>query len=271
MCSMTTQKLTKINQLIRQWPKGVVGTQRWLDIQGVNRFLAQHYCYSGWIERLGHGAYKLADDEVDWTGGVYALLSQLKFNVHVGCQTALELQHYRQFVAQRKGQTIWLLKSPAEKRKLPQWFFEGFVKQQNVRCVTLSLFDDDQLGLTRFNINDYELIISAPERAVLEYLSQVPKHFSFEQAQFLIEGMMTLRPDLLQTLLEHCSSFKTKRLFLVLSEQEGHHWWRELNLAKLDLGDSKLTLGKAGGHYYSRYKLSLPIKLGTHEGYSEDD
>lgn len=270
MSSMNTRSKTKINQLVQNWPKGVVGTQRWLDAQGVNRFLAQQYCRSGWIERVGQGAYQLAGDSLKWTGAVYALQSQLKFKVHVGAQTALELQGYRQYVAQSKGQPIWLLKSPFDARKLPQWFAQNFEEQHNIHCVTRALFDDDQLGLISFDINDYELIISTPERAVLEYLNLVPNHFSLEQAQFLIEGMMTLRPELLQSLLEHCTSIKTKRLFLVLSEHEGHPWWNSLNLEKLALGMNKLTIGK-GGYYYPRYQLSLPLKLGTHEGYHEDD
>ena len=303
MSIINTRSKNKINQLIQNWPKWVVGTQRWLDAQGVNRFLAQQYCRSGWIERIGQGAYQLAGDSLKWTGAVYALQSQLKFAVHVAAQTALEIQGYRQYVAQNrvihsvsgsrsgsrvnsvsgsrsgsrvnsvsgsKGQPIWLLKSFEEKRKLPQWFLENFEQQYNVHCVTRALFDDDQLGLAVFAINDYELIVSTPERAVLEYLNLAPTHFSLEQTQFLIEGMMTLRPELLQSLLEYCTSIKTKRLFLVLSEHEGHLWWNSLNLEKLALGMNKLTIGK-GGYYYPRYQLSLPLKLGTYEGYHEDD
>ena len=270
MSTMSTRYERKINLLIQDWPKGTVGTQQWLNSRGINRFLAQRYCRSGWIERLGQGGYRLAGDTPEWTGAVYALQSQLKFKVHVGAQTALELQGYRQYVPQSKGQPVWLLKSAEEKRHLPKWFVENFGEQHNIHCATRALFDDDQLGLESLAVNDYELIVSTPECAVLEYLNLVPNHFSFEQAQFLIEGMMTLRPELLQSLLEHCTSIKTKRLFLVLAEHEGHPWWNSLNLEKLALGTSKLTIAK-GGYYYPRYQLSLPVKLSTHEGYHEDD
>ena len=136
--------------------------------------------------------------------------------------------------------------------------------------MTRSLFDDDSLSLELLKVGNYELIVSTPERAVLEYLNLVPNHFSFEQAQFLIEGMMKLRPALLQLLLEHCTSIKAKRLFLVLAEHEGHPWWSELNVKKLVLGKSNLTIGK-GGYYYPHYHISLPVSLGTHEGYSNND
>lgn len=270
MISMSTHSRSKINQLIRSWPKGVVGTQRWLDTLDINRFLAQQYCYSGWLERIGQGAYQKAGDKPGWTGAVYALQSQLKFKIHVGGQTALRLQGHRQYVTQDEVGPIWLFKSPNERRKLPRWFIHHFGNQYDIDCVTRALFDNDQLGLRSFAVDDYELVISTPERAILEYLNLAPNYFSLEQAQFLLESMMTLRPELLQSLLEHCRSIKTKRLFLVLSEHEKHPWWYDLNFEKLALGVSKLTIGK-GGYYYPRYQLSLPIKLEIHEGYDEDD
>lgn len=267
---MSTHFKTKINHLIQVWPKGVVGTQRWLNELEINRFLAQQYCRSGWIKRLGQGAYQLASDKLKWEGGVCALENQLKFKIHVGAQTALELQGYRQYVAQNKNQIVWLFKSAKEKRKLPKWFVQVFEKQHHVHCITRALFNDDRLGLVSFSMDGYELSLSTPERAILEYLNLVPNYFSLDQAYFLLESMMTLRPELLQSLLAHCTSIKTKRLFLLLSEHQGHPWWSSLNLKNLVLGDNKLTIGK-GGYYYPRYKLSLPMSLGVHEGYNEDD
>jgi hypothetical protein len=270
MSSMNTQYKSKINRLVQIWPKGAVGTQRWLDSQGVSRFLAQQYCRGGWIERLGQGAYRLVRDASDWTGAVYALQAQLNFKVHVGAQTALAFQGYRQYIPQSQGQPIWLIKSKKETRDLPKWFSAGFMSPYNIHSITRALFDDDQLGLDSLDLKDYRLVVSTPERAVLEYLNLVPNHFSLEQAQFLIEGMMTLRPQLLQSLLEHCTSIKTKRLFLVLAEHEGHPWWRDLKPEKIALGHSKLTIGD-GGYYYAHYRLSLSINLKAHEGYHDDN
>jgi hypothetical protein len=39
-----------------------------------------------------------------------------------------------------------------------------------------------------------------------------------------MEGLNTLRPDLVQELLEKCSSVKVKRLFMHLAEQFQHPW-----------------------------------------------
>lgn len=82
--------------------------------------------------------------------------------------------------------------------------------------------------------------------------------------------MMTLRHQLLQSLLESCTSIKTKRLFLVLAEHEAHPWWNSLKLQKIELGGSKLTIGK-GGYYYPNYHVSLPVQLNAHEGYHKGD
>ena len=74
----------KINQLLQQWPSGSVATLRWLNSRGVDHRLADKYVQSGWLERLGHGAYKRAGATVDWAGAVHALQSQLALAVHPG-------------------------------------------------------------------------------------------------------------------------------------------------------------------------------------------
>lgn len=48
---------TKINQLLKTWPENVVATQTWLNTLGIDFRLADKYVQSGWLERLGHGAY----------------------------------------------------------------------------------------------------------------------------------------------------------------------------------------------------------------------
>jgi hypothetical protein len=64
---------SKINQLLQAWPFGVVGTQRWLNNHGVDFRLADKYVRSGWLKRLGHGAYLRTGSIVNWSGAVYAL------------------------------------------------------------------------------------------------------------------------------------------------------------------------------------------------------
>ena len=63
--------------------------------------------------------------------------------------------------------------------------------------------------------------MSAPERAVLEYLDGLRAETSFEEARELVDGLTTLRPEVLQGLLGACTSVKVKRLFLYLADLAG--------------------------------------------------
>ena len=63
---------------------------------------------------------------------------------------------------------------------------------------------------------DWPLTLSAPERAILELLDEVPQRETFHQTDMLMlmEGLRTLSPKRLQKPLVECRSVKVKRLFL---------------------------------------------------------
>ena len=63
---MSSQTESKLNRLLKQWPKGTVATQPWLHQLGVPRQLARRYVSSGWMERLGRGAFVRPGEAVDW-------------------------------------------------------------------------------------------------------------------------------------------------------------------------------------------------------------
>jgi hypothetical protein len=67
----------------------------------------------------------------------------------------------------------------------------------------------------------WPLILSAPERAVLELLDELPSRESFHQADKLMEGLGNLRPRRLQDLLADCRSVKVKRLFFFFADRHG--------------------------------------------------
>ena len=67
-------------------------------------------------------------------------------------------------------------------------------------------------------VRDWSLRSSTPERAILEVLSEVdetPASFSF--AAGLFEGLTTLRPGVVNSLLQCCVHNKAKQLFLFLA------------------------------------------------------
>src|SRR6202008_3901675 len=54
----------------------------------------------------------------------------------------------------------------------------------------------------------WPLMLSTPERAILELLDELPDRETFHQADMLMEGLSTLSPTRLQMLLADCRSIK---------------------------------------------------------------
>ena len=72
-----------------------------------------------------------------------------------------------------------------------------------------------------------------------------------------MEGLTTLRPKLVQRLLEECKSIKVRRLFLLMAEYSNHDWFKELNVEKIDLGSGKRVIVK-NGVLDKKYKITVP-------------
>jgi hypothetical protein len=262
---MTGQSGTKINSLLKIWPKGTLAVVPWLEKNGVSRQLADSYLRSRWLDRIDNGVYKQAGDNIDWTGAVYTLQQELFLKINVAAKTALELNnmgHYLPF-----GANVKILFA-SEGQKMPLWFKRHFQKQLKV-YFPKSLFTTCELGLQEKDTANFSILISSPERAILECLYLVPKNISLELAVELMEKLRTLRPQLIQSLLESCRSIKVKRLFLYLAEMQQQPWLKRLNLSLINLGKGKRVIG-TGGKYNAKYKISLP-DLSRHEGLSENE
>ncbi len=169
---------SKIKQLMQQWPTGQVATTRWLSSLGVDRRLADKYVQSGWLERIGHGAYRRAGTHINWIGAVQTLQKQLSLTVHPGGITALELHGYSHYVAFGPREVL-LFGNPGT--KLPAWF-EAYPWSRPVRLVTSRLFASNEFSGSRLSIDLVELDVATPERAALEMMYLVPKRQSFEEA-----------------------------------------------------------------------------------------
>jgi len=84
---------------------------------------------------------------------------------------------------------------------------------------------------------------------MFEVCYDVPDKESYEEAGLLMEGLTTLRPDLVQELLKECRSVKAKRLFMYLAEKQGHAWVKKLDLGKIDFGSGN------HGTYDAKYQI----------------
>ena len=246
---------SKINQLLKRWPNGTVAVSSWLENQGAYQQLVHRYETTAWVRRIGQGAYAKASDKVEWSGGLYALQEQLKLPVHAGGKTALQMQGYAHFLPMGKGVTVSLFGPPNV--KLPTWFKQARWGIK-VRYTTTNLFTGEtDRGLTKKDLGPYQIKVSAPERAAMEVLYGVPLVDSYEEARLLMEGLTTLRPRLVQTLMESCVSVKVKRLFMLLAETCKHAWVKKVDLSRVDFGKGKRTLVK-GGRYDPKYQITVP-------------
>jgi len=246
---------TKINKLLKSWPSGTVGVSHWLEREDVSRQLQRHYQKSGWFESLGRGAFQRAGDSVDWLGGLYAMQKQAGLNIHAGGRTALGLlgqAHYLELNAQ----TIQLF--APRKTVLPPWFRkrDWGLKPELHHTNFLPV----SAGLTDIEHKLFKARVSGAARAVMECLYFAPEKFDLVEAYQIMEGMGTLRPTVVQELLEQCSSIKVKRLFLYMAEKAGHAWVKHLDLSKVDLGSGKRSF-TPGGVYASKYQITVPQEL----------
>lgn len=252
---MDTQNESKLKKMLELHKPGTVLLAKWLENLGISRELQKNYKKSGWLEKLGPGAYIRPAEQVTWKGGMYTIQQQAKLELHVGAVTALSLQgqsHYFRVT----GEKIFIFS--AHKTILPQWF-KAHEWGQKVQHIKTSLLPDD-LGLTQYDDKNFSIIISASERAILECLYLAPDKLDLKECYHLVEGLSNLRPKLLQVLLEKCSSVKVKRLFLFMASKAQHQWLAFLDLKKMDLGKGDRSIIK-GGVYNAQFHISVPKEL----------
>jgi hypothetical protein len=207
---------------------------------------------------LGRGAFKRPMETVIWQGALYSLQAQLRLPVHVGALTALEMSGNSHYV--RFANTKAYLFSPLNVA-LPLWFRTHW--GDDVRHTQTKLLPPD-LGLIEQRTPEgFVWKTSISERAVLELLHLAPKAFDLVEAGMIIEGMTTIRPKLMQSLLEQCTSLKVRRLFLYLAERANLPVMRHLEIDRIELGAGDRSL-VPNGRYVAKYRLILPKELVHH-------
>ena len=247
------QNETKINILLQKWPRNTVAVYSWLKDNGVSKSLAEYYKESGWIDSFGVGAFIRRGDEVNEFGALFTLQNNLKLPLHVGGLSALNLLGYSHYLkANQPLQIFNKYRSP-----IPSWFKDN----NNFK---LQIFNTDFLPARKYlmshDIQSHQVLISSPERAILEVFYLCPNEFDLNEAFHLVENLVSLRPKVMQDLLENCNSIKVKRLACFMFEKVGHEWFKLLDLSKIDLGKGNRKIVKHGA-YDSKYKIIIPKNL----------
>ena len=277
---MTIQKGSKLNQLERLLPEGLLVDAAWLEQQGYSRALRRQYVSAGWLLQPARGVYHRQRTISRWEQIVISLQTLLQYPVSVGGRSALELQGYAHFLpASPSIRTIQLY----TEKKLPGWLskFSGyahFISHNRSRFLPTIRHNEDVLTLDSSRDNaeitslpgglliipwgqwKWPLVISSPERAILELLDELPRNESFHQVDMIMEGLVNLRPRRLQALLEDARSVKVKRLFFFFADRHQHKWLNRLSREKVCLGSGKRVIFQ-GGKLDPKYGITVPEEI----------
>lgn len=250
----------KIKQILQSVDKNAVIFSSWMSGRGVSRAEQMAFVRNGWLEKIAQGTYKPVGSNTNLFNYVASYNEQLNKHCHIGASTALDLRGFSHFVAMGK-QTAYLFTPTAE--RLPAWLL-SYSWDMEVRYFTTKIFSQDSLGIETMEVNGVQLLVSSPERAFMESLYLSPTYFSLMDIYYVMEMLTTLRPKMVQQLLENCSSVKVKRLFMYMAEKANHQWFRAIESSKIDFGKGVRSLSK-GGVYNSKCKITIPAELDSYE------
>jgi len=279
MLSMAELNREKLNQLQQILPEGLLVTAAWLRKHGYASNLIAYYAAHGWLESPARGVYRRLGAALKWQHVVASLQNLLDLPVHVGGLTALDVQGKSHFLRLGGTQTVhvyshaplpsWLSRLPfADKFVVHRERLFSEAESTGVAAPAHGARDASPsrtppgIGLTQLNWGAYDwpLTYSTLERAYLELLDDIVAPDSIAHANLILQGLTTLSPRRLKTLLAACRSIKVKRLFFALSERHNHQWLSELDSKDFDLGKGKRQLAP-GGKLHPKYQITLPIDL----------
>jgi hypothetical protein len=201
-----------------QLPRGAPLGVELLAAHGITAKRASALVRSGWLQRLGRGAYQLPGDTLNREACLAFLAQQLPGG-HVAAKTALAWHGVRHNLSYRETVVFW----GDQPARLPSWL-DGVVP---IRYRVAHIFDPDLpagLGLAPLTGGHPELPVSSPERALLELLSETGSFESLEEVRQLVESTRNLRLPLLHQLLSHLSRIKVVRLAALLAGELALPW-----------------------------------------------
>ncbi|MEO6235859.1 MAG: type IV toxin-antitoxin system AbiEi family antitoxin domain-containing protein [Vicinamibacterales bacterium] len=201
--------------------------------------LAVHYVRAGWLTRLARGVFVRPDMPL-YLHPSLGLLERLMKGLHVGGKSALDWHGVQHNVSQRPELQLYGWAS----KPLPEWFTKSFPSSYH----RLRLFEekpDALLRVSRFQRKTDGPLVSNPERAVLELLSDVGVRQPLQEARDVLEGTPSLRAGVLQELLARCRPVKTVRLCLTLGRELGLPWAAKLDPTRLPTGSDQRWVGRS--------------------------
>jgi len=265
---MSHQRKNRLKPLLSAVPPGFLVDTRWLKAQGIDAKSIHDYVARGWLERLMRGVYRRplpggvqTQAAVSWASALLSLQWIMKYNVHLGGESALELAGHAHYLRLGRTPLVHVYGDvPAWLKRLPS--------DAQIVVHRRTLFGSDQTGIIEtsrelvgssqaVDVWRWPLQIASPERAIFEALDELPKNTSFSHVDRIFESLTTLRPNQLQTLFTACRSVKVRRLFFVFADRHQHAWRKYLDADEMDFGSGPRSLVK-GGKLHPTYRIYVP-------------
>ncbi len=255
---MSIEKGNKLNQLLQKSNAGDLYFSSWLSENGYSDQLIKKYRDSGWLTSLSKGVMFRTGDKLRSLSMLESYNKQLKKNFHVAAHSALEFSGFNHYVPMGKPR---LMIGHPKQESVPSWMIKGDFDR------TLTFFSTETFTKpqsAQFNPDYPHLQASVPEQAFLECLLLAPKQYAYMDLFYIMEQLTTLRPQVLQLVLENTNNIKVKRMFLYMAEKAGHYWFNSLDTGKIGLGSAKHQLVE-NGVYIPKYKITVPTELYQYE------
>jgi hypothetical protein len=228
-----------------------------LMAQGVTRSRLSNWIRSGELVAETRGVYRRSGSPLKWQAVAYSL-SQMGCQLMTGGLTALDTHGLSHYLHMGKSPVIHFYGPD----KPPMWLRHIVTAEKAVFQFHYPLIPENDLpseAITSmpWGTWDWQLRLSSPELALLEVLNDVPKEVSFDHADKLFQGMVNIRPQLMEELLQKCKNIKVKRLFFWFAGRHNHAWFQDLDSSRFDLGKGKRMLAK-GGKFDKKYLITVP-------------
>ena len=260
---MSHQRIPRLKPLLDKVPPGFMVDTPWLKGRGIDPKSIHDYVAHGWLERVVRGVYRRPtpegvneDSDVAWQVPLLSLQWIMNHDVHLGGESALELAGFSHYLSLGHISRVHTYGDvPSWLRRLP--IHTQFVVHRR------ALFGDDLTGIIEadrdpqsessaaiamptIGIWRWPIKASSPERAILEALDELPNHASFHNLDMIFEGLVSLRPRQLTSLLSTCRSVKVRRLFFVFADRHRHAWRKHIETSQIDFGSGPRALVEGG-------------------------
>lgn len=251
--------MQKIAKILTEWIPGDLHSLQWFRRRGIEQRLAYKYYSGGTLKKVGPGIYARSKEPLDWVGGVRLLQEELGKKLHVAQKNALELSGHGHYGVMGKKPIVHL--RTYDNSRPPSWFKKvdfgiEFVMKNS------SLFKTETELIEFVGKSGLKIKIASRELAILEMIDSLDFSHSFETVENYFTSMSTLRPKVVQKLLEKCKSIRTKRIFLYLTERFEHPYFKKLKINKIDLGSGKRVIVK-NGELNKKYNITVPKIYGV--------